>query len=61
MFPLSHPSPPFVEQESESLDDSHISLEQKMRALEAEVNALQRLVCHLLERNECLRVRLRMS
>ncbi len=64
MFPLSHSSPPLVEQTSESLNDSratHISQEQRVHALEAEVNALQGLVCHLLEKNEYLRIRLRMS
>ncbi len=64
MFPLSHPSSPFIEQASESLNDppaTPISQEQKVQALEAEVNALRGLVCHLLEKNEYLRMRLRMS
>jgi hypothetical protein len=59
MFPISHSSSPLVEQESGSLNESpatNIGQEQRVRALEAEVKALQRLVCHLLERNESLRM-----
>lgn len=62
MFPLSHSSPSLVEQKYESLNESAatiISQEQRVHALEAEVRALQGLVCHLLERNEYLRMSLR--
>jgi len=62
MFPLSHSSPPFVVQESESLDDSpetQISKRQRVHALKAKVNVLQGLVCHLLAKNEYLRMRFR--
>ena len=55
MFPVSYSSLPLVEQTSEGLNDSratHISQEQRVHALEAEVNALHGLVCHLLEKNE---------
>jgi hypothetical protein len=63
MFPPSHSSP-FVEQTAENLTNSlaaHISQDQRVHALEAEVDALQELVCHLLEKNEYLRMRLQMS
>jgi len=63
MFPLSHSSP-FVEPTHRGLADSpaiHIGQVDKVRALEAEICALQGLVCHLLEKNEYLRMRLQMS
>jgi hypothetical protein len=46
--------------QSDGLIDSselRMSLEQTMLALEAEVEALQELVCYLLEKNERLRMR----
>ncbi len=63
MFPLSHLSP-FVQQTAGNLTSSlaaHINQDQRVHALEAEVDALQELVCHLLEKNENLRMRLKMS
>ena len=62
MFPPSHYSH-IPDQEPRGFDsqEARISQEERMRALEAEVNALQGLVCYLLEKNEYLRLRLRMS
>jgi hypothetical protein len=64
MFPLYDWSSPLAEQTSEGLNDApttHVSEEQRVHALETEVNALQGLVCYLLEKNEYLRMRLPMS
>lgn len=64
MIPLPRCSSPMAEQESEGFNDSpraSISQEQRLLALEAEVTALQGLVCYLLEKNEYLRRRLRLS
>jgi hypothetical protein len=48
------------EQRCAGSEEGCISQEVRVRELEAEVNALQGLVCHLLERNERLRMRLQM-
>jgi hypothetical protein len=64
MFPLSHSSSSLVVQTLESRNGSpatNVSQEERVKALEAEINALQGLVCHLIERNEHLRMCLRMS
>lgn len=47
-------------QESDTAADSteNCSQSEQVRELEAEVDALRRLVCHLLEKNERLRMRL---
>jgi GTP cyclohydrolase II len=57
--PFSNSWSPFVEQSVNGSPATDISREQRVHALRAEVNALQGLVCHLLEKNECLRMRLR--
>jgi hypothetical protein len=63
MFPTSHSSSRLGEQlsdDSRTSPETLISQEQRVRALEKEVIALQGLVCYLLEKNEYLRIRLRM-
>jgi hypothetical protein len=59
MFPLSHSLSTQAQESDRRSDSSEIclNLEQRVNALEAEVDALQRLVCHLLEKNERLRMR----
>jgi hypothetical protein len=60
MFHLSHLFS-FAAQDSHSLKDlpeTSTIQEERVRELEAEVRALQGLVCYLLEKNECLRVRI---
>lgn len=63
IFPFPNSWSPFVEQKCENVNGSpttHISREQRVHALRAEVNALQKFVCRLLlENNERLRMRLR--
>jgi hypothetical protein len=54
-------SPADQEQCDAGSKEGCISPEERVRELEAEVNALRGLVCYLLEKNECLRIRLRMS
>ena len=49
-----------IEPQDVDSQETCISQEERMRGLEAEVNALQGLVCYLLEKNEYLRVQLRM-
>lgn len=64
MLHLSHSSSPVAEQEPRGLKDSPDTFtvqEERVRELEAKVSALQGLVCHLLEANERLRIRLRAS
>lgn len=54
---------PFPDREPRGLDsqETRIRQEERVQELEAEVNALQGLVCYLLEKNEHLRIRLQMS
>jgi hypothetical protein len=56
-----HSQLPYREQRDLDSQEASISQDQKVRELEAEVNGLQGLVCYLLEKNEHLRVRLRVS
>jgi hypothetical protein len=62
MFRPSHYSHS-PDQEQRDLDSQVdcITQDKRVRELEAEVNALQGLVCYLLEKNEHLRIRLQMS
>jgi len=60
MFLSSQPIGNRSRQSDDRLIDSsepRMSLEQTMLALEAEIEALQKLVCYLLEKNEHLRMR----
>jgi regulator of replication initiation timing len=59
MFPSSQPIVIRLRQSVGLIDLSELrmSLEQTMLALEAEIDALQKLVCYLLEKNERLRMR----
>jgi hypothetical protein len=61
MLRSSHYSFSPDQEQPEVAKEACISQEERVRELEAEVNALQELVCYLLEKNEYLRVRLQMS